>query len=180
MAMAQNYQPPKWMVFLLNMIISVSHWYHNLEPNPNVGVPLIHFQESVQRQHLAAGHSAPRLHPSPVWSCLRWDSRCLQCNSPWEETWATPCNSRGSSGSLSPWKNHLDLFKISGKPEKYEVYDSFVWLIDGTWDIFFVFCCHSDDLMRFFAPFISKCPRLYASVQLEHRGLQPAPQKNQG
>ena len=31
-----------------------------------------------------------------------------------------------------------------------------------------------------FVPFISKCPRLYASVQLEHRGLQPAPQKNQG
>ena len=23
--MAQNYQPPKWMVFLLNMIISVGH-----------------------------------------------------------------------------------------------------------------------------------------------------------
>ena len=34
MAMAQNYQPPKWMVFLLNMIISVGHWYHNFEPNP--------------------------------------------------------------------------------------------------------------------------------------------------
>ena len=32
--MAQNYQPPKWMVFLLNMIISVGHWYHNFEPNP--------------------------------------------------------------------------------------------------------------------------------------------------
>ena len=25
LAMAQNYQPPKWMVFLLNMIISVGH-----------------------------------------------------------------------------------------------------------------------------------------------------------
>ena len=36
MAMAQNYQPPKWMVFLLNMIISVCHWYHNFEPNPYV------------------------------------------------------------------------------------------------------------------------------------------------
>ena len=34
LAMAQNYQPPKWMVFLLNMIISVGHWYHRLEPNP--------------------------------------------------------------------------------------------------------------------------------------------------
>ena len=34
MAMAQNYQPLKWMVFLLNMIISVAHWYHNFEPNP--------------------------------------------------------------------------------------------------------------------------------------------------
>ena len=34
MAMAQNYQPPKWMVFLLNMIISVGHWYHNFEPSP--------------------------------------------------------------------------------------------------------------------------------------------------
>ena len=37
MAMAQNYQPPKRMVFLLNllnMIISVGHWYHNFEPNP--------------------------------------------------------------------------------------------------------------------------------------------------
>ena len=32
--MAQNYEPPKWMVFLLNMIIAVGHWYHNLEPNP--------------------------------------------------------------------------------------------------------------------------------------------------
>ena len=30
MSMAQNYQPPKWIVFLLNMIISVGHWYHNL------------------------------------------------------------------------------------------------------------------------------------------------------
>ena len=34
MAMAQNYQHPKWIVFLLNMIISVGHWYHNFEPNP--------------------------------------------------------------------------------------------------------------------------------------------------
>ena len=34
MAMAQNDQPPKWMVFLLNMIISVGYWYHNFEPNP--------------------------------------------------------------------------------------------------------------------------------------------------
>ena len=34
--MAQNYQPPKWMVFLLNMIISVGHWYHNFEPNPDM------------------------------------------------------------------------------------------------------------------------------------------------
>ena len=34
MAMAQNYQPPKWMVFPLNMIISVGHWYHDFEPNP--------------------------------------------------------------------------------------------------------------------------------------------------
>ena len=25
LAMAQNYQPPKWMVFLLNMIISVGN-----------------------------------------------------------------------------------------------------------------------------------------------------------
>ena len=32
LAMAQNYQPPKWMVFLLNMIISVGHWYPNFEP----------------------------------------------------------------------------------------------------------------------------------------------------
>ena len=32
--MAQNYQPPKLMVFLLNMIISVGHRYHNFEPNP--------------------------------------------------------------------------------------------------------------------------------------------------
>ena len=36
LAMAQNYQPPKWMVFLLNMIISVGHWYHNFEPNPSI------------------------------------------------------------------------------------------------------------------------------------------------
>ena len=36
MDMAQNYQPPKWMVVLLKMIISVGHWYHNFEPNPNV------------------------------------------------------------------------------------------------------------------------------------------------
>ena len=34
MAMAQNDQPPKWMVFLLNIIISVGHWNHNFEPNP--------------------------------------------------------------------------------------------------------------------------------------------------
>ena len=39
MAMAQNYQPPKWMVFPLNMIISVGHWYHNFEPNPNFKLP---------------------------------------------------------------------------------------------------------------------------------------------
>ena len=35
-AMAQNYQPLKLMVFLLNMIISVGHWYHKFEPNPYV------------------------------------------------------------------------------------------------------------------------------------------------
>ena len=35
MATAQNYQPPKWMVFLLNMIISVGHWYHNFKPLPH-------------------------------------------------------------------------------------------------------------------------------------------------
>ena len=27
---------PKWMVFLLKIIISVGHWYHNFEPNPYV------------------------------------------------------------------------------------------------------------------------------------------------
>ena len=26
--------PNSWMVFLLNMIISVGHWYHHFEPNP--------------------------------------------------------------------------------------------------------------------------------------------------
>ena len=31
----QNYQPPKWMGLLLNMIISVGRWYHNFEPLPN-------------------------------------------------------------------------------------------------------------------------------------------------
>ena len=34
LAMAQNYPPPKWMVLLLNMIISVGHWHHSFEPNP--------------------------------------------------------------------------------------------------------------------------------------------------
>ena len=36
LAMAQNYQPPNWMVFLLNMITSVGHWYPNFEPLPYI------------------------------------------------------------------------------------------------------------------------------------------------
>ena len=37
--MAQNYQPPKWMVFhgfpTKHEMFSVGHWYHNFEPNPD-------------------------------------------------------------------------------------------------------------------------------------------------
>ena len=53
MAMAQNYQPPKWMVFLLKMIISVGHWYHNFEPNPHI----------TSREHATCGYDLPLEHP---------------------------------------------------------------------------------------------------------------------
>ena len=73
MAMAQNYEPKKWMVFLLNMIISVGHWYHDLDPYPCY--PLESNMACWTMDHLQVIFLARNLHSYRGFSIAKFDYR---------------------------------------------------------------------------------------------------------
>ena len=79
--------PNSWMVFLLNMIISVGHWYPNFEPNPSTILIQIH---SVNQSN----HSHPY-----VW--LRSQSFSLPCLAPPKRRQRR----KGSTSSSDAWRN---------------------------------------------------------------------------